>query len=90
MPVPSEEHQLLSGFEFFLVCLVVVGCYYCALICSAKAVGDSTRTLVQPLQFVASVWGGVVGRLTGRRQGEAIIITDEGNTFDNDPAPGLH
>ncbi|GET91698.1 hypothetical protein, conserved [Leishmania tarentolae] len=51
----DSTQQLLSGFQFFFLCLLVLASYYVSLWISAHAVGESTASLRAPIMAVSSL-----------------------------------
>lgn len=96
----GESHQLLSGFQFFLLCLVVAASYYVALFISARAVGESTASLGAPfaviLKLFADVGNTILKKLNRRRNNTQVgaasyeeVANDSADIFTlNQPAAG--
>ncbi|CCW68436.1 unnamed protein product [Phytomonas sp. Hart1] len=52
----DEVHQLLSGFQFFILCFFISACYYASLYISASAVGESTSFMTLPFHHLRRIY----------------------------------
>ncbi|KAK7198468.1 hypothetical protein NESM_000807100 [Novymonas esmeraldas] len=67
----ETKNQLLSGFSFFFMCLLVVASYYVSLYISAKAVGEQTESLGAPFAAASRLFadvGSTIMRKINRRR----------------------
>ncbi|AIO01256.1 hypothetical protein LPMP_323740 [Leishmania panamensis] len=101
--VGSEDstHQLLSGFQFFFLCLVVMASYYISLHISVHAVGESTAPLSAPIAAASSLFYDVgntilrkINRRRNRTQVGAVSYEDEADDANdifsvNQPGAGV-
>ncbi|KAG5496423.1 hypothetical protein JKF63_02725 [Porcisia hertigi] len=96
----APTQQLLSGFQFFFLCLIVIASYYVSLYISAHAVGESTASLSAPLTSASRLFSGVgytilnkINRRRNRTQVGAVsyedVVPDDNDIFSlNQPARG--
>ncbi|KPI85880.1 hypothetical protein ABL78_5061 [Leptomonas seymouri] len=96
------KQTLLSGFQFFLLCLLVAISYYIALFISAHAAGESVASLSAPVVTISRALSDVgstivrnINRRRNRTQPGAVSYeeVDEGDDLFlgvNQPAAGAH
>ncbi|CAG9580509.1 conserved hypothetical protein [Leishmania major strain Friedlin] len=97
----DSTQQLLSGFQFVLVCLIVIASYYVSLWISAHAVGESTASLSAPIIAASNLFADVsntilkkINRRRHRTQVGAVVYEEEADdasnfVFVNQPGPGV-
>ncbi|KAG5470770.1 hypothetical protein LSCM1_02019 [Leishmania martiniquensis] len=102
-PVAAEDsmQQLLSGFHFTLLCVIVMASYYVSLCISAHAVGESTASLHAPIAAASSLFADVgntilkrINRRRNRTQAGAVFYEDEADDITdifsvNQPGRGV-
>ncbi|CAJ1991912.1 hypothetical protein conserved [Leishmania donovani] len=86
----DTTQQLLSGFQFFLLCLIVIASYYVSLWISAHAVGESTASLSAPIIAASSLFADVgntilkkINRRRHRTQVGAVFYEEEADDANN-------
>ncbi|KAL7699737.1 hypothetical protein N2W54_005758 [Lotmaria passim] len=97
----SNKQQLLSGFQFSLLCLLVAVFYYISLFISMHAVGESTASLGAPFAAAAHIVSDVgsnivrsINRRRNRTQPGAVSYEEVDDNDDlflgvNQPATGV-
>ena len=97
----SNKQQLLSGFQFSLLCLLVAVFYYISLFISMHAVGESTAWLGAPFAAAAHIVSDVgsnivrsINRRRNRTQPGAVSYEEVDDNDDlflgvNQPATGV-
>ncbi|KAG5495678.1 hypothetical protein GH5_03343 [Leishmania sp. Ghana 2012 LV757] len=97
----DSTQQLLTGFQFFFLCLIVMASYYVSLCISAHAVGESTAALRAPIAAASSLFADIgttilrtINRRRNHTQAGAVSYEDESDDVTdiysvNQPGPGV-